>query len=50
MYVGAKMLVAHWYHVPTLFSLGFILTVMTVAIVASVIHDRKHYSPKGGNS
>ena len=50
MYVGAKMLVAHWYHVPTLFSLGFILTVMTVAIVASVIHDRKHYSPQGGNS
>ena len=50
MYVGAKMLVAHWYHVPTLFSLGFILAVMTVAIVASVIHDRKHYSPQGGNS
>ena len=50
MYVGVKMLVAHWYHVPTLFSLGFILTVMTVAIVASVIHDRKHYSPQGGNS
>jgi tellurite resistance protein TerC len=50
MYVGAKMLVAHWYHVPTLISLGFILTVMTVAIVASVIHDRKHYSPQGGNS
>ena len=50
MYVGAKMLVAHWYHLPTLISLGFILTVMTVAIVASVIHDRKHYSPQGGNS
>ena len=49
MYVGAKMLVAHWYHMPTLFSLGFILTVMTVAIVASVLHDRKHYSPQSGN-
>ena len=49
MFVGAKMLVSHWYHVPTLLSLGIILLVMTVAIVASVIHDRKHYSPQGGN-
>ena len=49
MYVGAKMLIAHWYHVSTVLSLGFILTVMTVAVVASVIHDRKHYSPQGGN-
>lgn len=49
IYVGVKMLFAHWYHVPTVFSLGFILSVMTVAVVASVIHDRKHYSPQGGN-
>ena len=49
IFVGIKMLIAHWYHVSTVFSLGFILTVMTVAIVASVIHDRKHYSPQGGN-
>jgi tellurite resistance protein TerC len=42
IYVGIKMTIAHWYHVPTLLSLLFILTVMTVAIVASVIHDRKH--------
>lgn len=49
IFVGAKMLIAHWYHVSTVFSLGFILTVMTMAIVASVIHDRKHYSPQGGN-
>lgn len=26
MYVGAKMLIAHWYHVSTVLSLGFILT------------------------
>ena len=42
IYVGIKMTVAHWYHVPTWLSLLFIMTVMTVAIVASVIHDRKH--------
>ena len=42
IYVGLKMTVAHWYHVPTWLSLLFILMVMTVAIVASVVHDRKH--------
>ena len=42
IYVGLKMTVAHWYHVPTWLSLLFILMVMTVAIVASVVHYRKH--------
>lgn len=42
IYVGIKMTVARLYHVPTWISLLFILMVMTVAIVASVVHDRKH--------
>ena len=42
IYVGLKMTIAHWYHVPTWLSLLFILMVMTIAIVASVVHDRKH--------
>jgi len=42
IYVGLKMTVANWYHVPTSLSLLFILMVMTIAIVASVVHDRKH--------
>ena len=42
IYVGLKMTVAHWYHVRTWLSLLFILMVMTVAIVASIVHDRKH--------
>ncbi|TRZ71134.1 MAG: TerC family protein [Actinobacteria bacterium] len=42
IYVGLKMTAAHWYHVPTWLSLLFILMVMTVAIVASIVHDRKH--------
>jgi hypothetical protein len=40
--VGIKMTVAHWYHVPTVLSLGFITLTMTVAIVASIRKDRKH--------
>ncbi|MEO5975106.1 MAG: TerC/Alx family metal homeostasis membrane protein [Ilumatobacteraceae bacterium] len=42
VYVGLKMLIAHWYHVPTMVSLAFIVSVLTTAIVASVNHDRKH--------
>ena len=41
VYVGIKMLFAHWYHVPTVASLSFIVVVMTVAIVASVVKDRR---------
>ena len=41
VYVGVKMLFAHWYHLPTVVSLSFIVLVMTVAIVASVVKDRR---------
>jgi tellurite resistance protein TerC len=42
IYVGFKMVIAHWYHVPTAFSLAFIMLTMAVAIVASIRKDRKH--------
>lgn len=42
IFVGIKMSIAHWYHLPTALSLGFIISVIAVAIVASVVHDRKH--------
>jgi len=42
IFVGIKMTVAHWYHVPTVWSLGFIALTMTVAIAASIRKDRKH--------
>ena len=42
IYVGIKMTIARWYHVPTVWSLGFITLTMTVAIVASIRKDRKH--------
>jgi len=40
--VGAKMIVTYWRHVPTVLSLGVIVATLTIAIVASVVHDRKH--------
>lgn len=42
VYVGIKMIITYWHHVPTVLSLGVIVVTLTVAIVASVISDRKH--------
>lgn len=42
VYVGIKMIVTYWHHVPTVLSLGVIVVTLTVAIVASVVRDRKH--------
>jgi tellurite resistance protein TerC len=35
-FVGAKMILAHWFHIPTFLSLGVIAGILTVAIVASI--------------
>ncbi|HEX8802986.1 MAG TPA: TerC family protein [Acidimicrobiales bacterium] len=35
-FVGVKMIVAEWYHIPTFLSLGVIALVLTVAIVVSI--------------
>lgn len=44
-FVGVKMLVAKWFHFPTWASLGVIIGVVTVAIVASLIADRRNPLP-----
>ena len=36
VYVGIKMILSNWYHIPTPISLGFIALVLVVAIVASI--------------
>ena len=41
IYVGVKMSIAIWYHIPVPISLGIIVTVLTTGIVASIIKDRK---------
>ena len=41
IFVGAKMVLAEWVHVPTLLSLGVILISLTVAIVVSLRRDAK---------
>lgn len=46
-FVGVKMILSHWYHIPTPISLGFIALVLTVAIVASMKLDRPDAHPDG---
>jgi tellurite resistance protein TerC len=36
IFVGVKLGVSYWYHVPVLMSLGFIAVILSVSIVASV--------------
>jgi tellurite resistance protein TerC len=40
VFVGLKMVVVRWFHVPTSISLAVIVSILTTAIVASVWHDR----------
>jgi len=44
VFVGAKMVAAHWVHLPTGISLGIILAVLSAAIVASVLKRPKEVS------
>ena len=40
VFVGVKMAVSHWWHLPTVASLGVIVVILTVAIVSSVRRTR----------
>ena len=44
-FVGVKMIIAEWYHMPTWLSLGVIAAALTVAIVLSLRADRREPAP-----
>jgi TerC family integral membrane protein len=46
-FVGVKMIVAEWYHIPTFVSLAVIAIVLAVAIVASIKLDRPGHDDDG---
>ncbi len=41
VYVGVKMSIAIWYHIPVPISLGIIIGVLTVGILASIVKDQR---------
>jgi tellurite resistance protein TerC len=45
-YVGIKMLVSDFYHIPTYYSLGFIIFCLVFSIVASIVHNKKKQKKK----
>jgi tellurite resistance protein TerC len=40
-YVGIKMVISDLYHIPTYFSLGFIVFCLVFSIIISIIHNKK---------
>lgn len=41
VFVGVKMAIGHWYHMPTLVSLGVIFVILAAAIIFSVQRNRR---------
>ncbi len=50
VFVGAKMITAHWYHMNTFISLAIILGALTVAIIASQRHNKDNGSGPSDSS
>jgi len=44
-YVGVKMIIADWIHIPTLVSLGVIAVVLTITVIASLHTNKKRGGP-----
>jgi len=40
-YVGVKMILSHYYPIPTLFSLSVIIATLTIGIVSSILISKR---------
>ncbi len=47
MFVGIKMLLAHHYEIPTSIALGVVIIVLVIAVIASVIRNRRNKASDG---
>ena len=41
IFVGGKMLVSHYYQIPTELALGIVAGILIISVVASMVHPRK---------
>ena len=41
IFVGAKMAVSHWWHMPTALSLGVIVVLLVIAVIASLVREKR---------
>lgn len=44
MFVGAKMLLSHYYEIPTVVALGAVAGVLVISVLASVVNPQKKLS------
>lgn len=44
MFIGVKMLIMHWYHMPVAVTMAVIFTVLMVSVLVSIISNRKKIS------
>jgi tellurite resistance protein TerC len=44
IFVGAKMLISHYYHIPTELALGIVAGILLASVLASVLHPKKKRS------
>jgi tellurite resistance protein TerC len=49
-FVGVKMIISEWYHIPTYISLGVIAVVLTVAILLSIRKDAREEGSRAGGA
>jgi tellurite resistance protein TerC len=49
-FVGVKMMIEHWVHIPILVSLGVVLGVLALSIVASLIWPKAQQQPTEGKT
>jgi tellurite resistance protein TerC len=47
-FIGVKMLVADWVHIPTPLSLGIVFGILAAAVVVSLVHKPPHPEPMPG--
>jgi tellurite resistance protein TerC len=41
MFIGVKMLIAHWYHMPVSITMGVIFVVLMVSVIVSIVSNQK---------
>jgi tellurite resistance protein TerC len=46
-FVGTKMIISDWYHVPILASLGVVLSILVLAVIASLIWKKPVHDDRG---
>ena len=46
-FVGAKMMLEHWVHIPIMLSLGIVVTVLVASIAASLVWPQAKQASEG---